>query len=905
MSMLNLGKKTTAIDYLVESKADYVNFKNTVGANLAARYASVRKLLKTPYNDFYYWIKQFKISSELATANLDKQLSAIENKQQQNKATRDKLSNEAAIVAENEYWNVYHITSLEASQKYGRDTKWCITGVIGNGEMWWNDHKEKGGDFYFLIVKNKEDYIANGLESKFAIEIRKEAGTYAIYNQQNDPVYDLDEIPNFEGISIPGVDFTKLTVTSDYDEEGQCINCGALVSLDEICESPDGEPFCEKCMEEECFLCFGCYNDFFKKDGVVLPGGDPEFDLVCPQCSANLPKASNANLAMTEELQLYEEMWKLTEAKADTQRLIDFAGEDLANRFIAVKNKLKAPENDLYYWIKNKTVQDLEAVVSSAENAKSKTQIKKDIADEGAELVCETSHWKVYKITTFAASQKYGRDTNWCITGINDYGDKYWNQYTERGIKFYFLITKGTYDPRGDESKFALAFSDKYTCEVFNQQDDQVTLDDIPNIDEVEIPGIDLESVQSSVYYCEDCGESVDEEDYWIGPDGETYCEYCFHENCFTCFDCNETYYLSCGNEFDGCMYCDSCFEDNFTVCEECGVIDHNDDVRVIDDMYVCQDCYKHLTEDDEKAISEERASYSIGNGNKERSGTQVRHDKALEEILEFINGLTQEEKDKVSMSWSWDAEEPGDMGDDIIVSILALDEVEDPDYELTVYGNWEEAVELVRKALGRPEPLDDGYDNLDDPSDTGYHIVVNGTSKKAENHSLPVRKALDEILAFINKLTEAEKKEVKLSWRCASSGFDPDLDDFMDGYEGELIVSVYGDTELAAVEFASEEERLKEKTGANYFFAEKLIRQALGLPTSVHEAISTNFAEEFDTYNSMWDKEAAEGRRFRVVMIVDDEEYTYGTYESQHKANEVAMYVRNERGVETYVEEI
>jgi hypothetical protein len=65
-----------------------------------------------------------------------------------------------------------------------------------------------------------------------------------------------------------------------------------------------------------------------------------------------------------------------------------------------------------------------------------------------------------------------------------------------------------------------------------------------------------------------------------------------------------------------------------------------------------------------------------------------------------------------------------------------------------------------------------------------------------------------------------------------------------------------------------------------------------------------TNFAEEFDMYNSIWDEEAAEGRKFRVMMIVDDEEYPYGTYDSQHKANEIAMYVRAERGVETYVEE-
>ena len=79
-------------------------------------------------------------------------------------------------------------------------------------------------------------------------------------------------------------------------------------------------------------------------------------------------------------MQVFEELDSLTEAKADTQRLIDFAGEDLANRFLAIKDRLKSPENDLYYWIKNKTVEELEAAVLEIENTKSKSQMKKDIA---------------------------------------------------------------------------------------------------------------------------------------------------------------------------------------------------------------------------------------------------------------------------------------------------------------------------------------------------------------------------------------------------------------------------------------------------------------------------------------------------------------------------------------------
>lgn len=201
---------------------------------------------------------------------------------------------------------------------------------------------------------------------------------------------------------------------------------------------------------------------------------------------------------LIEEFKLYEKLWDtLEESKADTQKLIDFAGEDLANRFLVAKSRLKAPENDLYYWVKNKTPEELELALDTLENTKTKTQAKKELSEAGAELICDTEHWKVYHITTFEASKKYGRDTKWCITGIDGYGDKYWKEYTEEAdVNFYFLIAKEGYDARGTESKFALALYPRGLGEVFNQQDEKVTFKDIPYIDEVHIPGYDLNSIK-------------------------------------------------------------------------------------------------------------------------------------------------------------------------------------------------------------------------------------------------------------------------------------------------------------------------------------------------------------------------------------------------------------------------
>lgn len=43
----------------------------------------------------------------------------------------------------------------------------------------------------------------------------------------------------------------------------------------------------------------------------------------------------------------------------------------------------------------------------------------------------------------------------------------------------------------------------------------------------------------------------------------------------------------------------------------------------------------------------------------------------------------------------------------------------------------------------------------------------------------------------------------------------------------------------------------------------------------------------------------------YRIMMIVEDEIYVYGTYSDRDRANEIAMQVREERDIQTYVEEV
>ena len=232
-------------------------------------------------------------------------------------------------------------------------------------------------------------------------------------------------------------------------------------------------------------------------------------------------------------IKVWEELSELNEAKADTQNLINFAGEELATKFLAIKNKLKAPENDLYYWIKNSAPEELEAFLREIESTKSKTQAKKEVSGRGAELVCSSEHWNVYHITTYEAAQAYGRDTKWCITGINNWGDKYWNEYKDKGVEFYFLITKENYDPRAYDSKYAIAiYSNKNTYEAFDQKDGQIILEDIKYINEIEIPEVDLWSLESAGERCSMCNELLFNGDGREDSFGNYYCDTCW-DDCF------------------------------------------------------------------------------------------------------------------------------------------------------------------------------------------------------------------------------------------------------------------------------------------------------------------------------------------------------------------------------------
>ena len=134
----------------------------------------------------------------------------------------------------------------------------------------------------------------------------------------------------------------------------------------------------------------------------------------------------------------------LKESKEDNEKFRRWLNDDETfNKFMSNKQRLKdlGYAYDIYQLMKSSTPDKVKDMVNKLEEIPSKTQREKS-ARAGANLLYDKNGLKVYEITTYEASCKYGRNTEWCITGIWDDSVEYWNGEVESGAKIYFFITK-------------------------------------------------------------------------------------------------------------------------------------------------------------------------------------------------------------------------------------------------------------------------------------------------------------------------------------------------------------------------------------------------------------------------------------------------------------------------------
>ena len=181
-----------------------------------------------------------------------------------------------------------------------------------------------------------------------------------------------------------------------------------------------------------------------------------------------------------KEVHVYKNR-KLVESKQDIGKFRQWAGDELANRFFAIKDRIKDTDKDMrdiYWWMTQankffgddkQVLKTLKDFVKELESIPTKKERNKN-AREGSEKVYDDGRWLVLKINTYEASAKYGKHTQWCITGTNSSDDegnggRYDFGKHSKDAQIYFYID------RKKDNKYALEFKDLHDWCLWDSAD--------------------------------------------------------------------------------------------------------------------------------------------------------------------------------------------------------------------------------------------------------------------------------------------------------------------------------------------------------------------------------------------------------------------------------------------------
>ena len=192
-------KKDTEQIGLTEAKVDRDRMKSWGGEELFNRFMELKNRLSQPENDMNYWTstKRPHQPEELIDI-LDRLEAETAAKKERNRQERSG----AEKVYEDDKWLVYHITTFEASRRYGAGSRWCITGKNmrdedAYGNRYWNMYTADGVQFYFFLLKDSND--------KWALALRPN-GDFEIFNaadHQVNGIPDAPEVPGLPDVSVP------------------------------------------------------------------------------------------------------------------------------------------------------------------------------------------------------------------------------------------------------------------------------------------------------------------------------------------------------------------------------------------------------------------------------------------------------------------------------------------------------------------------------------------------------------------------------------------------------------------------------------------------------------------------------------------------------------------------------
>ena len=163
---------------------------------------------------------------------------------------------------------------------------------------------------------------------------------------------------------------------------------------------------------------------------------------------------------------------KINEDKVGLENFKKKFGPELFDKFGKLKTRLKSPNNDISYWMK-KTKEELVSVLDDLESKMTVKQ-KSELAKEGSKLIYADENWNVIEIYTLEASIKYGKGTQWCISGVNCDAPEHWKRYKENipgfpkdDTIFIFFISK--------------VYSDRYAVLFNKKTNDYLIWNDIDN----------------------------------------------------------------------------------------------------------------------------------------------------------------------------------------------------------------------------------------------------------------------------------------------------------------------------------------------------------------------------------------------------------------------------------------
>ena len=212
----------------------------------------------------------------------------------------------------------------------------------------------------------------------------------------------------------------------------------------------------------------------------------------------------------------------LLESKQDIENFINKFGQETYDLFIKSKDRLKNNKlsTDLTWHTKNTTPEEMDNMLASLQQkvGGNKDLSQTDFSDRQIpgkyKYFGRMGNYDVYQPLDVEASMALGVNTGWCTTGrYGHYGDpnfkpslkdakEHWNDYTSKGIEFYYLLDPKThygeiaiakypkvldyYDaniPDVIETKNELIQIDNINFEIFNAKDDNdySQIDDLPS----------------------------------------------------------------------------------------------------------------------------------------------------------------------------------------------------------------------------------------------------------------------------------------------------------------------------------------------------------------------------------------------------------------------------------------